>query len=157
MFLLFNFGFQGTLKLPEVNFVTTDEYGFLKLEPSRDVGKFLILTRFYLTLLVYMNVALRSNPSHLEMDKLSYIMRNQWRVVARFIVPYLTDFEIKQIELEEEEDQPLRFLESWIKKHGLKATREALCSALLFADLGSGAREVFPEIYAKMTEVYFIL
>ena len=41
--LLFNFCFQDTLKLPELNFVTTDQYGFLKLEPSRDMGKFFIL------------------------------------------------------------------------------------------------------------------
>ena len=149
--------FQGALKLPEVNFVTTDKYGFLKLEPSRDVGKFFILIRLYLILLVYANVALRYNPSHLEMDEISYIMRFQWRVVARFIVPFFTDFEIKEIELEEREDQPLRFLQAWIRKHGLKATREALSAALFSADLGSGVREVFPEIYENMTKVFYCL
>ena len=80
-------------------------------------------------------------------------MGSQWKVVAQFIVPVLTNVEIKAIELEETEDQPCRFLDAWIKKHGLKATPEALCSALLSADLGSGAKEIFPEVYKNMTKV----
>ena len=80
-------------------------------------------------------------------------MRSRWRIVARFIVPVFNEFEIKEIELEEREDQPGRFLQAWIRKYRLDATREALCAALFAADLGSSAREVFPDIYENMTQV----
>ncbi|XP_065846027.1 uncharacterized protein [Oscarella lobularis] len=95
---------------------------------------------------------LQYNPSHLEMDAVAYAMGSQWRVVAQLIMPVLSEFEIQKIESEEQENQPLCFLQAWINKHGLKATRAALCSALFFADLGSGAREVFPEIYENMSK-----
>ena len=66
----------------------------------------------------------------------------------------LNDFEIKEIESESDDDQPRHFLDVWMHKHGPKATREALCSALFLADLGSGAKEVLPEIYEAMTNVF---
>lgn len=72
-------------------------------------------------------------------------------------MPLLNDFEIKEIESASDDDQPRRFLDVWINKHRPKATREALCSALFLADLGSGAKQVLPEIYEGMTNVFFIL
>ena len=96
-----------------------------------------------------------SLEEHELLHELASVMRSRWTVVARFIVPVLSDSEIKEIEVEEKENrQPVRFLNAWIGKHGLKATREALCSALFSADLGSGVKEVFPEIYEKMTKVF---
>ena len=92
------------------------------------------------------------------MDKLAEFMGSEWRFVAQCIVPVLTDSEINKIEFEKrKEDQPGLFLDAWINKNGLNATREALCSALFGADLGSPAKEVFPEIYEKMTKVFSVL
>ena len=113
---------------------------------------FLVHLLFFLKI----NVALRYNPSHIEIEDLTFHMRSQWRDVARCIVPVLTDFEIKEIELEEREDQPGRFLDAWINKHGLDAMRDALCAALLSVGLSAGAKDVFPEIYEKLTKVIYI-
>ena len=90
------------------------------------------------------------------MDYLSSIMRSKWIDVARVIFPYLTDSEIAKIELHAREDQALRFLEAWIDKYDLSATRESLVKALIRVGLASGAKEVFPEIYEKITKVLYI-
>ena len=102
---------------------------------------------------IVLSIALEFNPSHQEIEDLTFLMRSRWRVVARFIVPVFTESEIDKIEAMEREDQPCRFLQAWIRKHRLDATRDALCAALFAADLGSSAQEVFPEIYENMTRV----
>ena len=104
--------------------------------------------------LIILNLALQYNPSHLEMEDLSFVMRSQWIDVARVVFPYLTDSEIAKIQLHDREDQALRFLEAWIDKYDLSATRESLVSALITVGLASGAKEVFPEIYEKITKVH---
>ena len=88
------------------------------------------------------------------MEDLTFVMRSQWIDVARVIFPYLTDSEIAKIQLHDREDQALRFLEAWIDKYDLSATRESLVSALISVGLASGAKEVFPEIYEKITKVH---
>ena len=120
------------------------------------VKRWVILINYFAAVfeLFSTDIDLQYNPSHLEMDAVAYAMGSQWRVVAQLIMPVLSEFEIQKIESEEQENQPLCFLQAWINKHGLKATRAALCSALFFADLGSGAREVFPEIYENMSKVF---
>ena len=144
------------MQLQELNVITTDKQG--RLEPSREMGKFFNLMYFIFVLLIVLDVALEYNPSHLEMEELTFVMRSQWIDVARVIFPYLTDSEIAKIEVHDREDQALRFLQAWIDKYDLSATRESLVKALISVGLAAGAKEVFPEIYEKMTKVlYFFI
>ena len=143
------------MKLPDFEMVTTDRYG--RLKPSRDMGKFFIFTRLYLILFFCTNLALMFNPSHLEMEDLTFIMRSQWIDVARVIFPPLANSEVERVKLHDREDQPGRFLDAWIEEHGLDATRESIVSALIKVGLSSGAKEVFPELYEKMTKVLYFL
>ena len=146
-----NFVFQDAQKLPDLS------PRLARVEPSREIGECFILLNVFAIRLFFKILALQYNPSHLEMEDLTFHMRSQWRDVARCIVPLFTNSEIEHIELHEREDQPLRFLQAWIEKHGLEATRESLCAALIAVGLASGAKEVFPEIYEKMTKVLYFL
>ena len=131
--------------------VATDKHG--RLKPSREIGKFFILIRLFLTLFFCTNLAPRFNPSHLEIEDLTFIMRSKWIDVARVIFPSLSNSEVEKVKLHDGEDQPGRFLDAWIEEHGLDATRESIVSALIKVGLASGAKEVFPELYEKMTKV----
>ena len=143
------------MKLPDFEMVTTDKHG--RLKPSRDMGKFFILVRLYLILFFCTNLALMFNPSHQEMEDLTFIIRSQWIDVARVIFPPLANSEVEKVKLHNREDQVLRFLEAWIEEHRLDATRESIVSALIKVGLSSGAKEVFPELYKKMTKVLYFL
>ena len=144
------------MKFPDFEMVTTDKHG--RLKPSREVGKFFILMRFNLILFFCTNLGLMFNPSHIEMEDLTYFMRSKWIDVARVIFPPLSNSEVEKVKLHDREDQPGRFLNAWIEEHGLDATRESIVSALIKVGLASGAKEVFPELYEKMTKVlvYFL-
>ena len=141
------------MQLRDLNVITTDKQG--RLEPSRDLGKFFNLMYFFFVLLIFLDVALQHNPSHLEMEELTFAMRSQWIDVARVIFPPLANSEVERVKLHNREDQALRFLEAWIEEHDLNATRESLVSALVRVGLSSGAKEVFPEIYEKITKVLY--
>ena len=126
----------------KVNFVSTGEYHGKSFSPS-------------LPILIFIdNLASQCNPSHEEIEKVAFLMRSRWSLVARFIVPVFTEFEIREIEVMDREDQPARFIDAWIQKYRLDASREALCAALFAADLASSAKEVFPEIYDNVCHFY---